>query len=196
MLFTLYHTMKWLPKDRRNPFLIVILATAVVLALIIFGLIQAQNHSLAKLADKRKEAVSKLENMETTIKNAAQTASQLEEVTQALSKAEVDMASGDLYSWTYGTLRQFKQQYKVEVPEIGPPRTSDVDLFPSFPYKQITFTISGNAFYHDLGKFVADFENQFPHARLANLNISPAGNAGEQLTFSVDVIALVKPNAS
>lgn len=188
--------MKWLPKDRRNPFLMVVLATAVVLALITFGLIQAQNAKLAKLAENRKAAASKLESMESTIKNAGQTASQLDEVTKALSQAETDMASGDLYSWTYGTLRQFKQQYKVEVPEIGPPRTGDVDLFPAFPYKQITFTISGKAFYHDLGKFVADFENQFPHARLANLTVAPAGNGGEQLTFSVDVIALVKPNAS
>jgi len=100
-----------------------------------------------------------------------------------------------LYSWTYGTMRQFKQQYKVEIPEIGPPRVGEVDLLPDFPYKQITFSITGKAFYHDLGKFVADFENAFPHAQLVNLVISPVGGESEQLSFSMDVIALVKPNA-
>ena len=118
--------------------------------------------------------------MENTIKNASLIASQFDDLTESLSRAEADMASGDLYSWTYGTMRQFKQQYKIEIPDIGPPHTGDVDLFPTFPYKQLSFTISGKAYYHDLGKFVADFENQFPHARLANLTITPVGSPSEQ----------------
>jgi hypothetical protein len=188
--------MKWLPKERRNAFIIVVLSTAAILALICFGLIHSENVTLARVVDSRKSAGNKLVEMENTIKNADLTSSQLADVTSQLTRAEQDMASGDLYSWTYGTMRLFKQQYKVEIPDIGHPAVSDVDLLPSFPYKQLRFSINGKAYYHDLGKFVADFENAFPHARVVNLVIDPSGFDTEQLTFRMDIIALVKANAS
>jgi hypothetical protein len=188
--------MKWLPKEKRNAFIIVVLVTAAILASICFGLIHSQNDMLSRMANNKKSAGSKLTEIENTIKNADLTETQLAQVTYQLSNAEEDMASGDLYSWTYGTMRLFKQQYKVEIPDIGHPTVSDVDLLSSFPYKQLRFSINGKAYYHDLGKFVADFENAFPHARVVNLVIESAGTDTEQLSFKMDIIALVKPNAS
>ena len=187
--------MKWLPKDRRNPFIIVVLVTAAVLAGIYLGLINRQDAMLANLAAARKSAGEKLQSMESTIKNADMTSNQLATTSQRLALAEQEMASGDFYSWTYGTIRQFKQQYKVEIPEISHPEVSDEDLFAKFPYKQLRFKIVGTGYYHDLGKFVADFENTYPHARIENLIIEPASGGGEKLNFRMDIIELVKPNA-
>ena len=69
-----------------------------------------------------------------------------------------------------------------------------------FPYKQVTLQVAGTAHYHDLGKFLADFENEFPHIRLVNLDIqvnpSPAAGDVEKLVFKVDIVTLVKPNPS
>jgi hypothetical protein len=90
--------MKWLPKERRNPFIIVVLSTAAVLAIICFGLIPSQNATLSGIAQNRKTAGTKLLSIESTIKNAGMTAGQLAVATNALSHAEEDMASGDLYS--------------------------------------------------------------------------------------------------
>lgn len=188
--------MKWLPKDRRNPFFVVVLITAVLLAGIYFGLIRAQNATLSKLADSRKSAIAKLQNMESTIKNGNLTATQLDQTMTALTQAEADMASGDLYSWTYDTMRKFKQNYKVEIPQIGHPEVGDVDMFPTFPYKQIRFNIEGTAYFHELGKFIADFENAFPHARVENLAMEPATGDTEKLSFRFQIVELVKPNAS
>jgi len=188
--------MKWLPKDRRNPFFIVVLITAVLLAIIVFGLVRSQNATLTALADSRKSATSKLQNIESTIKNADMIANQLTDTTTALTGAEADMASGDLYAWTYSTMRLFKQPYKVEIPEIGHPEAGDVDMFATFPYKQIRFNVIGKAYYHDLGKFIADFENAFPHARVENLAMEPLAGEGEKLSFRMQIVELVKPNAS
>ncbi|MCF7707890.1 MAG: hypothetical protein K9N52_03205 [Verrucomicrobia bacterium] len=60
------------------------------------------------------------------------------------------------------------------------------------------FTIRGNAFYHDLGRFIADFENTFRFMRIENLSITPGGGTetssqGERLSFTMDIAALVKP---
>ena len=188
--------MKWLPKEKQNPFILVVVITAAILMLICFGLLRSQSSILARVVTSRKAAEVQLQGIEKTVKNADSTTNDLATVTAALSRAEEDMASGDHYSWAYNTLRTFKQQYKAEIPEIGQPTEGEVDLLPSFPYRQIRFIVSGKGYYHDLGKFAADFENNFPHVRLANLTIEPAASEGEKLSFRMEIIALIKPNAS
>jgi len=188
--------MKWLPKEKRNPFIIVVVITAAILAVICFGLLRSQRSILASVAVSKKAAADQMQGMEKAIKDANLVTNELGAATAALALAEEDTASGDLYSWAYNALRTFKQQYKVEIPEIGHPVESEVDLIPSFPYKQMRFLVSGKGYYHDIGKFVADFENTFPHIRVVNLVIEPAGIEGEKLSFRMEIIALIKPNAS
>jgi Tfp pilus assembly protein PilO len=67
---------------------------------------------------------------------------------------------------------------------------------PNFPYKQVRLSLSGTGYYHNLGKFVSDFENTFPHMRLVNLAIgtTDSSDSSELLSFHFDVVALVKPN--
>jgi hypothetical protein len=193
------HPMKRLSKEKRTQLIIVVIITLAVLGLIGFGLIQTQYDSLTNIAKTKKVAESKLQGIRHTITNADEIASELSETSYTLTHTEEDMASGDLYSWTYDTIRRFKQQYKVEIPEVGHPSIGEMDLLPSFPYKQIRFAINGTAYYHDLGKFIADFENNFPHARVVHLVIEPvpgADSSNEKLSFRMEIIALVKLNPS
>jgi hypothetical protein len=70
-------------------------------------------------------------------------------------------------------------------------------MLPNFPYKQATLTIGGTAHFHDFGKFVADFENQFPYMRLMNVTLEPASGVlaadKERLSFRMEIATLVKP---
>jgi hypothetical protein len=87
----------------------------------------------------------------------------------------------------------------VEIPEVGHPTIGESDLLPSFPYKQIQFAINGTVYYHDLGKFIADFENSFPHSRMVHLVVEPAtgpNSNSEKLSFRMEIITLVKLNPS
>jgi Tfp pilus assembly protein PilO len=188
--------MKWLPREKRNPFILVVLITAALLALIYFGLIRSQRATILRVAGESSAAKSSLQKMKELIRNADSFATDLHDVTYSLQRAEDDMATGDYILWTYDTMNLFKKNYKVEIPEIGHPTVGDVDLLPSFPYKQIRFGINGTACFHDLGQFVADFENAFPHARMVNLVVEPAAGEGEKLSFRMEIIALVKSNAS
>ena len=105
------------------------------------------------------------------------------------------MPPGDVFAWTYDTIRRFKAAYKIDLPNIGQPTQGYVDLIPSFPYKQIKFTISGTGYYHDLGKFVSDLENKFPHLRVLNIALEPVGDQSpEKLTFRMEIAALIKAN--
>jgi hypothetical protein len=138
--------------------------------------------------------------MENSIRNTSSLDSQLAVEGQKLADLEENMASGDLYSWMVNTLRQFKLSYKIDIPQFSTIATADMNMLPKFPYKQATMTINGTAYFHDLGRFVADFENRFPQIRIQNLDIQPASGLTqtdhEKLTFKMDIVALIKSGAS
>ena len=185
-----------LPKEKRNQFIFALICTVGVLALMWSSLIRPRQAALSRVVMARNAAETKLEGIQNTIKHADTITNELVNVMQTLSRAESDMASGDFYSWTYNTIRTFKASYRVDIPEMGRPNVSDTDLLPDFPFKQVKFSITGTACYHDLGKFIADLENKFPHIRVVNLAIQPtqiSGGNDEKLSFKMDVIALVKP---
>jgi hypothetical protein len=57
----------------------------------------------------------------------------------------------------------------------------------------------GTAHYHELGRFISDFENEFPHVRLLNLGIElvpTSSGERELLTFKMEIVTLVKSNPS
>jgi hypothetical protein len=89
----------------------------------------------------------------------------------------------------------------VEIPNFPFRGQGDMAMIPEFPYKAASYTFSGTAYYHDLGKYLADWENQFPYMRVLSLEMVPDEPAGvtsasderERLSFNFEVSALVKP---
>ena len=192
--------MKRLPPDKRNKLILVIVGTLALMGLVYFFLIGPQDEQNRTLAVKTSDELSKLEHIKQSIKQADATASTADEISAALSRAEQDTATGDVFAWTYDTMRQFKANRHLEITAIGQPAQSDVDILANFPYKQIKFQIIGNGYYHDLGKFIADLENKFPHMRINTLAIDGGSTPGsteganEKLSFRMEIAALVKPN--
>jgi hypothetical protein len=191
--------MKRLPPAKRNQLIMVIVTTLGLISLVYFLLIQPQKEGNQKLAHDTNDKMTELDTIKKSIKQAELIDANLISTTQLLEHAEDDVVTGDVYGWIYDTIRRFKSTYHVDIPNIGQPAISDVDIIPGFPYRQVRVSLSGTAYYHDLGKFIADFENNFPHIRMVNLSIEPGngagpGTGGEKLTFRLDVVALVKPN--
>lgn len=192
--------MKNLSNEKRKQLVLVALLTVGAMIGTAYGLIKPEFQKREKMAQARHAAERRLAQMKQSIENADQIEAQLCETKKRLDKVEEGMASGDLYSWAINTIRQFKLAYKVEIPQfsqIDGPR--DMSMLAGFPYKQATITIAGSASFYDFGKFVSDFENQFPYARLQNLTLEPISGASgdrEKLSFKLQIAALVKPNAS
>jgi hypothetical protein len=186
--------MNLLPRNRqkRNQLFMALGVTILLIGGIAFGVIRPEFTKLADVRKKTSDTQSKLSNYEKLILQSNQTTDELATVTAELSREERDMATGDIYAWNHDLVRHFKANYKVEIPEIGQPNVSEMDLLPSFPYKQLQFTLRGTGYYHDIGKFIADFENQHPHMRVVNLEMEPAGGDSEKLSFRMDIVALVK----
>jgi hypothetical protein len=191
--------MKRLPPAKRNNLIIVIAITIALLCGVYFFLIQSQKEQNIKLAHDTIDRQDELDKIKKSIKQADITDANLTEITLQLNRAEEDVVTGDPYAWIYDTIRRFRTNYHVDIPNIGQPITSEVDLLGGFPYKQVKVSLSGTAYFHDLGKFIADFENAYPHVRLVNLSLEPAAGGGpnsngEKLTFRVDMVALFKSN--
>jgi len=190
--------MKKLPPAKRNQLIMVIAATIIILGLEFFLLISPQKEQNEKLGANIRTKQDSLQTIKNAIKQTEAISTSLVEITKQLNQAERDIASGDIYAWTYDLIRHFKANYHVDIPNIGQPSASEVDLLSGFPYRQVKISLTGSAYYHELGKFVSDFENSFPHIRLANLAVEPnnstTGPESERISFRVDVIALVKPN--
>ncbi len=186
--------MSFLPKNaqKRNQLFMVLAGVIVLVVAVIYGVIRPQYAKLASIRKETDDVQAQLKTFERAIKESDATTLALAGVSTNLSNAEQDMATGDIYAWTIDTMRHFKANYKVEVPEIGQPGVNDVDIIPQFPYRQLKFSIHGTGYYHDIGKFIADLENKFPHMRVVNLEMEPASNDSEKLSFKMDIIALVK----
>lgn len=205
-----FNPFKKLSKEKRQHLVLVVLVTigaCVALgpfrieSLGIGGLISYQMRSLENSKKKTVDATKELKRIQDAVKHSSQTETQLTEARKSLSEAETDIASGDLYAWVVNTLRQFKAGYRVDIPQILPiGATTDVNLIPAFPYKQAAVSVSGTAHYHDLGRFLADLENQYPHIRVVNLSLdlnpSPTTEDQETIAFKMEIVTLVKPTAS
>lgn len=188
--------MKRLSPAKQQQLIGVLLAVLVLICGVYFFLISPQQKRNRDLAMQISKASDQLSQYQTAIKQLDAKAAEAADLKQQLTQAEEDIASGDLYEWTYEKIiRGFKPGYKVEIPTIGQPAQGDCELIAGLPYKQIRFSLVGTAYYHDLGKFIADFENKFPHCRVLNVTAEApiAGGGGERLNFRMEIAALVKP---
>jgi Tfp pilus assembly protein PilO len=205
-----FNGFKKLSKEKRQQLVLVFMVTlGAVTALGPFridmlgfgGLINYQLHSIETAKNKTADARDELQRIQEAVKHSGQLEAQIKDARKQLAEAETDIAYGDVYAWMVNTLRQFKAGYRVDIPQflpVGP--TSEVTLLAGFPYKQVSMSVSGTAHFHDLGRFLADLENEFPHFRIVNLSLdlnpSPTTEDQETVAFKMDIVTLVKNTTS
>ena len=189
---------KKMPKQKRSHLVLVALLTAIALGGISFGLIRFQYNQLKSITSETADADKKLSQMKDGIRRADEIENKSTEASKTIAAIENDMGAGDYYSWGLDLLRRSRADYKLEVPAVNQPVLGETTLLPKFPYKQATFTLGGSAHYEELGRYIADFENQYLYIRIVNLTLEPISSlisaAKEKLEFKMDVVVLVRPN--
>ena len=192
--------MKSLSKEKRDRLVLVCIGAVVAVVGLYYGVIASQRNSLESLVGRRGEKQSKLANAERLIGNASTIQKNLEAATAKLKTIESTMASGDMYSWFSLTVNSFKDHYRVDIPQFSREVKAEVGMYHKFPYRTAVFNVRGTAYYHDFGKFVADFENAFPYMRIQNVELEPPSSSNsnvqddqEKLAFKMEIVALVNP---
>ena len=194
---------KNLPKEKRDRLLLIAIGTVAVTVGLYLGLVKAQKRTLDRISKQTVEQNEKVGGAERLMKSRAEVEKSLEVNLQKLKAIEQTMASGDMYSWVIATVNRFRADRKIDIPQFSREVTTEVGMFPKFPYKAALFNIRGTAHFHDLGKFIADFENAFPYLRVQNVDLEPAsqsaatgaGGDSEKLSFKMEIVALINPNA-
>ncbi len=194
--------MKNLPKEKRDRLILIVIGTLGCMLAIWFGLVRAQNKSLENIATKTIEQQNKVGNAARLIGSTAEIQKKLEAAAEKLHTLETGMASGDLYSWMIMTVNKFRAGHRVDIPQFSREVPTEVGVLPKFPYKAALFNVRGTAYFHDLGTFLADFENNFPFLRVQNLELEPSAGSSatstgdaEKLAFRMEIVTLVNPTA-
>ena len=186
--------MSKLPKDKRDKLILVGIVTLVASAGLWFSLIKSQRQVLQTVRADVQKSEDQLARGNTTLKTGEEVNRQYEETARKIKDREAGMAApNDMYSWLIQTLSSVSSGRNVEIPQFGRELPTEVGIFATFPYRAALFNVRGTAHYHDFGKFLADFENNFPYIRVQNIDLDPS--AGEKLNFKVELLTLVRPVA-
>lgn len=191
--------MNKLPKEKQTQMIMVAVGAIAVVAVLFVFVIMPQNEYVRDRYKKRNDLADQVAKAETYVKNSAKIQEDLEAAQKKLGAIEDTMASGDLYFWLITTMNEFKKAYRVDIPSYSHEELVPVGALPDFPYGGAKYLVRGTAYYHDFGKFLSDFENQFPYFRVQNIELEPAETGPnttaenrEKLAFKIEIVALVK----
>ncbi len=190
--------MNKLSKDKRNQLILIGMGTVGAIAGLWFLLLSPEMDKIKLLNSKIHDTQKEIEKRRTAAKEASKVEAKLGETRGKLGQIEQSMMpSGPTYAWVNSRLRQFNTpSYKVDMQVPGLPQGGPVAMLPSFPYDQLTVGVGGSAYYYDLGKFLADFENKFPCMRIQDVTLDPGGGGSgderEKLAFRMDIVILTK----
>jgi hypothetical protein len=125
-----------------------------------------------------------------------------QQVTARIRECENSIATGDPYRWLMKTLPNFFEADPVDLLNYEPPVIHDWQISPKVPYRAVTFTVSGNAYYQDLGRLLVALENSHPYLRIKRLDIEPKHSAepgakeDEKLSFRLEFVSMLKTNTA
>ena len=192
--------MKDLPKEKRDRLILIALGTVVCVFVLWYLLIKAQQQTRETVQKQIREQQTKVDNAQRLVSATADVQKKLEASTRELQGIEEGMASGDMYSWIILTINKFRADRKVDIPQFSREVPTEVGVLPKFPYRAALFNVRGTAYFHDFGKFIADFENAFPFIRIQNLELEAAASSSatstgdpEKLAFRTEIVTLVNP---
>jgi hypothetical protein len=197
-----------LSKDKRDRLILIIMATVGVS----WGLWQfVITTRAARLEAQREEFVdqeAQLVQARDWIERAQAVEKEKSDALAALIRVEEELARrDDPYAWSYLLLDKIREKHPAlkNLDVAGKPAVGPVRLLPSFPYDATTFTVVGRGYYHDFGRFLADFENEYPYYRVENIELtarSPGADSEatldepEMLGLKFDIVALLQPPAN
>ena len=190
----------WSP-ERRRKFTALVLGTLVVLVVLWQGGIVTLQGWLRQKRTEVDSIQTRLKLAEAARSLRPQYEAEMEAGFRRIRAMEGKMAQGDLFRWVINHTLDLQDLHRVTLTSWQPQRVAELDVPPAVPYKAATYSINGNAHYHSLGTFLADFENSSPFIRLRGLSLQAAapGFTGatepERLAFQIDFSILVSTNA-
>jgi hypothetical protein len=188
-----------LTKPQKDQLIGIAVGTVVLVGALYYLGVTDRQDALSNTEKNTAKMMDTLKMAEGKIRQGEEIAEKLATRTQLLDKRESTLVPDrDSYAWILSTLNDFIRPRKgVNVISVNPPEVGESGILAGFPYKWATFHLVFSGYYHDMGVFIADLENNFPYFRVQNLAVSAnttVGTEAEKLTVSFDLVAPVKPS--
>jgi Tfp pilus assembly protein PilO len=181
-----------LTKLQQNQLAGVAAGTVAVLAALYYFGVMAMGDELAKTKKNEDKVKKDLGVADTLVRGANQTGLLLTNRMMLLAKREADLVPDHApYDEMLVKMNKFIiSRPGVNLITMSKEEITEKGFLGRFPYRWATFHIKGEGYYHDFGKFFAEFENNFPYFRIQNMDITPGGQGlePEKLNFSFDIV--------
>jgi Tfp pilus assembly protein PilO len=194
--------MNKLAAQKRNRLAWLALGTTVVISLYWFLIIQKQEEWVIEEIARVEQARQKFAIGQRNAAKLPQYQIDLENNRNRLASIEETMPSGDVYRWLIRNFLALQAQEGLDIIDVDPPRISETTILPKVPYQQAEFVVTGRGYFHDIGRFIMNLENNMIHMRLLGLELEPAHSGdsnpedAEKLIFKMQVSVLVKPEST
>lgn len=191
--------MNKLSKQKKDQLILILLGTVVFVVAIWMGLLGTQKKALVRLKATVAERQNKVRTATDLLSRAQAFEGEMSLYSGALKSLEETMSDkGDPFAWMVKTVNRLRSVHtNINIIDITKDAQVDVSLLPKFPYKAVMFQLKGTAYYHDFGKFITDFENSYPFARVQNIDLvstsASQSEEREKLHFTFEVVTLVAP---
>jgi hypothetical protein len=180
---------------------LLVVGTIVALAGIWLGLVSTLQSELKAKQTKLDSAQAQLNLALKGNQLAARYENEVNANQRLLESLERQMARGDIYRWAINRTAELADRYDINVTPPQQPRLAEVEVPPAVPYKAAAYSFGGYGYFHDIGSFLADFENSSPFIRMKGLVVQTtapglaASREVEKLSFQIDFVTLVSTNA-
>lgn len=184
-----------LTKAQRDQMVMVIFGTVAVGAALWYFVVNDRNQALAQTRGKEVQMRDKLGKADDLLRRAEMISDTLRAQSNKLWAIDSGLAPDrDAYLWLITNMNSYVTKWRAQastetappgslintalphemnITSFSTPDVTDKGLIPHFPYRWAMFHVKGIAYFHDFGKFVADFENDHPYFRIQNLESGP-----------------------
>ena len=170
-----------LSKDKRDKLVLTCLGFIGAVGLLYTFVLGAQKDQLGVLSKQLLIGRDKLAKAERLVKSKPTIEADLQSSQKILDGRHQTMAPpGQYYYWFLKLMDQFREEEKLTtafIIDITQPEFIEAGLVPNFPYKAASFGLRLNGQYQEIGRFIADLENNFPYFRVQNIRMVPQGAA-------------------
>jgi Tfp pilus assembly protein PilO len=169
--------MSKLSKEKKDKLILICLMIVGVLGVLYTFVLGAQQDKLNTYQTQLSSVQDRITKAERLIKSGPIVEENLAENRKTLETMEKEMSpQGQYYYWFLKLLEDFRTKERLDqnfLADLKQPEPADAALLPKFPYKALTFGVRTNGRYHDIGRFISDFENAFPYMRIERIRLQP-----------------------
>jgi hypothetical protein len=170
--------MNKISKDKRDKVVLACIMFLGLAGLLYTFVLGYQKDQLAMLHKQSLILRDRVSKADTLIRSAPIIEANLKDNQKLLDTRLESMApQGQYYYWFLKLIDQFREEEKLNpafIIDITPqPEFIEAGLLPNFPYRAASFGLRVNGHYQDIGRFIADLENNFPYFRVQSVRLTP-----------------------